>query len=80
MSSTELINKALEMSSQDRAEMARQLILSLEPADTAADANEAWESEIERRLAKADRGETKLVDYRESVERARRSIRKDDPR
>ena len=48
------------------------MILSLEPREPDSGVEEAWESEIERRVDAADRGESKLIDWRESVERARR--------
>jgi putative addiction module component (TIGR02574 family) len=75
MSSTELLNKAMELSADERAELARRLILSLDSAPADADADGAWDKEIERRLERLDRGEAKLVDWRESVERARKSLR-----
>ena len=77
MSSTELMNKAMELSAEDRAELARRLIASLDPAVPDAEAEQEWEAEIERRVEAADRGDAKLVDWRESVERARQSLRGD---
>jgi putative addiction module component (TIGR02574 family) len=75
MSSTELMNKAMELAADERAELARQLILSLDSPPPDSDADEAWNEEIERRLQRADRGDAKLIDWRESVERARKSLR-----
>jgi putative addiction module component (TIGR02574 family) len=76
MSSAELMHKAMELSAGDRAELARQLIRSLEPEAPDVDADDAWEAEIERRLQAVDRGDAKLIDWRESVSRARHSLRK----
>jgi len=72
----ELVSTALELSADDRAELARQLILSLEPAEVDADADSAWEAEIEHRLQAIDRGEVATVDWRQAVERARNSLPK----
>lgn len=78
MSSAEVITKALELSSEDRADLARQLILSLEPPAADADAENAWESEIERRLGRVDRGEARFFDVDESITRARRALGKEN--
>ena len=73
---TDLTERVLRMPAADRADLARQLILSLESEEPQVDVDPAWETEIERRLAAFDRGEVAPVDWRESVERARNSIRK----
>jgi putative addiction module component (TIGR02574 family) len=72
----ELVTIALDLSADDRAELARQLILSLEPLEIDADADAAWEAEIESRLQAIDRGEVTSVDWRHAVERARNSLSK----
>jgi putative addiction module component (TIGR02574 family) len=72
----ELVSTALDLSADDRAELARQLILSLEPAEVDADADSAWEAEIEHRLQAIDRGETTSVEWRQAIERARSSLSK----
>ena len=65
----ELAQKALSLSERDRAQLARQLILSLEGADVDPDVDAAWETEIERRFAEVDSGAVKPVDWREAVQR-----------
>jgi len=72
----DLIGRAMNLSSVDRAELARQLILSLEPTPVDGAAADAWEDEIERRLVAYERGETTPVEWRDAVERARASLRK----
>jgi putative addiction module component (TIGR02574 family) len=72
---SELVEQLLELSPTDRADLARQLLLSLEPTDVDADADQAWEAEIERRCAAVDRGEVELLDWRTSVERIRNTLR-----
>ena len=62
---TETLNKlrseALMLSETERAELAHALVKSLDaPAD--ADASEAWDKEILRRLAEIDAGTAMLID------------------
>lgn len=74
----ELIDRVMDLSAKERAELARQLILSLEPAvgDDAAEVDAAWEPEIERRLAQVDRGDVQLLDWRESIGRIRDALKR----
>ena len=60
------------------AELARQLILSLETValDAGDDVDTAWEAEIDRRLAQVDRGEVALRDWRQSIERIRGTLKR----
>ena len=73
---SDLLERTLHLSGSDRAELARQLLLSLEGSQSDSKADEAWEAEIERRLAAFDRGESAAIDWQEAVERARRAIQK----
>jgi len=53
--------EALMLPEAERAELARELVKSLDaPAD--ADAAEGWDKELLRRLAEIDAGTAKLVD------------------
>jgi putative addiction module component (TIGR02574 family) len=74
----ELLNRVMSLPNEERATLARELILSLEPTAFDAGAEAAWEAEIERRLADVDQGNAKLVDWRESVERIRDELRNRD--
>jgi putative addiction module component (TIGR02574 family) len=71
MSSTSLkqaLDLALELSAAERAALAHDLLASLDgPAD--ADAAEAWEAEIARRLEQVERGGAKTVDADEALSR-----------
>jgi putative addiction module component (TIGR02574 family) len=78
--STEMIFKALELSADDRAELARQLILSLDGSEADNGAEEAWNAEIQRRLSAMDRQAPTLIDWRETVARARAALPKVTPR
>ncbi len=71
---SELVDRVLLLPSDDRAALARKIILSLEPPQFDADAEAAWDAEIEARLAQVDRGEVTLLDWRESIDRARRAL------
>jgi len=71
---TTTIAKALELSADDRAELARHLLLSLETEDVDDDAEQAWAEEIERRLESADR--MKAADWQTVLRRVRTSIRR----
>ena len=71
----ELLSRALTLSEKDRAELARQLILSLEPCDIDTDADAAWDAELERRAGEIDRGEVKLVDWRDAIQRIRGQLK-----
>ena len=56
-----LRSEALTLSETERAELAHALVKSLDaPSD--ADAADAWDKEIVRRLAEIDAGTAKLID------------------
>jgi hypothetical protein len=71
---SELEDRVLHLPAGDRAALALKIILSLEPPDFDADASAAWEAEIEKRAGQIDRGEVTLIDWRDSIARARRTI------
>jgi putative addiction module component (TIGR02574 family) len=69
----ELLKRALELDLDERAELAAELLASL---DGAADANTeaAWTAEIERRATRARSGEDPGTPWLESRERMKRSL------
>lgn len=69
MSTVELWNEALRLPDEMRADFARQLAISLDPANTTLESG--WLAEIEARLAAYDRGETKASPWRDVMERLR---------
>jgi putative addiction module component (TIGR02574 family) len=73
MSSTtleKLRSEALKLPEPERAELARELVKSLDlPAD--ADAADAWDREIAGRLAEIDAGTANLIDRDELRRRMR---------
>lgn len=56
-----VLEEALKLTANERAEVAEQLIASLdEVPDT--DVEQAWQEEIRRRLQQVERGEVELID------------------
>jgi putative addiction module component (TIGR02574 family) len=59
-----LLGEALELSDRDRAELAAQLIDSLD-AEVDAGAAEAWDEEIQRRIVELDSGAVTPIPWSE---------------
>jgi putative addiction module component (TIGR02574 family) len=69
-----LRSEALRLSEEERAELAQDLMKSLDaPSD--ANAADAWDTEILRRLAEIDSGTAQLVDRAELRDRMQKRIR-----
>jgi putative addiction module component (TIGR02574 family) len=66
-----LRSEALQLGDAERAELARDLVRSLDAPDE-ADASRAWDQEVARRLTQLDEGTAKLID-REELERRLRA-------
>ncbi len=67
----ELSKRAKELAIEERAQLAQELLESVEQeADPEVEA--AWESEIASRIAKYERGEAKLISAEEVFAAARR--------
>lgn len=65
-----VLEEALKLSPDERAEVAEQLIASLEEApDT--DVEQAWQEEVQRRLQQIERGEVKAIPWEEVQRRLR---------
>jgi putative addiction module component (TIGR02574 family) len=71
---TDLLARVLHLPVSERAELARRILLSLEPVDFDADAEQLWAVEIEARLAALDRGESVPMDWRPAIDRIRQSL------
>ena len=69
----ELKEKAAELPEPERAELALSLIESLDGLPDEG-VEEAWDREIERRLAEIERGEAKLIPAEEVFTRLRRRL------
>jgi putative addiction module component (TIGR02574 family) len=78
VSSTEVMAHAMKLPEKERADLAHQLLLSLEPEDF--DDNEiasAWQHEIESRLKKIADGNFHAQPSREAVAEIRQQLKKD---
>ncbi|HEX5443447.1 MAG TPA: addiction module protein [Pirellulales bacterium] len=73
-----LLNQALALPEQERANMAYQLLLSLEPEDSDSDAEDAWADEIMARSDAVHRGDCKARDWREALEDIRNQLRRNE--
>jgi len=62
MSSDEILPAALALPLQDRAKLARQILLSLDEGEEAEAASE-WLTEINRRAEQVENGTASLVDW-----------------
>ena len=69
------LTRLLDLPADERAELARQLLQSLEPAEVDPEAEQLWADEIDRRLESVERGEAKLSDWRDVVARVERSLK-----
>ncbi len=70
----ELIDRVLLLPLADRAALLRIILLSLEASGFDAEAASAWDTEIEARMIRFERGESRLLDWRESIRSARRNL------
>jgi hypothetical protein len=72
----DILAQALGLPVEDRALLARDLLVSLESEGFDDDAEAAWAREIEARSEAVARGEFTATDWRESVERIRQELTK----
>ncbi|HYS74790.1 MAG TPA: addiction module protein [Burkholderiales bacterium] len=68
-------SEALNLSEGERAELAYNLVVSLDGAPD-PDVEKAWDAEIMRRLAEIDSGTAKLVDRKEFHRRMRARLKR----
>lgn len=68
-------SEALRLPEAERAELARELVVSLD-GGVDSDADEAWDAEVVRRLAEIDSGSAALVDRETLRQRMRTRIRR----
>ena len=67
----ELSKKAKELAVEERAQLAQELLESVDQ-ESDPEVQAAWETEIASRIAKYERGEAKLIPAAEVFEAARR--------
>ena len=72
----EIENQALQLSPQERGELIRRLIISLdgEPEESPEAIAKAWDEEIARRVADMEAGRTQWIDADEVMTRLRTKI------
>ena len=63
MATQELLQAVLKLPIAGRAEVARQVLLSLEPEGFDDDAEQEWVAEIQRRREAIRRGEVQLLEW-----------------
>lgn len=68
----DVLTEALELPLDERAKMAADLLESLHEAE--ADVEEAWRSEIQKRVAATRAGELASTDWRTVLERVEREV------
>ncbi len=71
---SQILDAAMALDDGQRAEVAHQLLLSLEPADFDGDADSAWAAEIRRRLLAIREGRVILRDWDEALTDIRHSL------
>jgi putative addiction module component (TIGR02574 family) len=59
-----VLEEALKLTANERAEVAERLIASLDEVPD-ADVEQAWQEEVQRRLRQIDRGEVKTIPWEE---------------
>jgi hypothetical protein len=73
-SAAEVLEAALALPEEQRAEVAEKLLASLD-GEVDADAESEWGAEIERRLSRIESGQAKSVSMAESLARLHRIAR-----
>ena len=77
-SPTDVLTQAMQLSEKERADIAHQLLLSLEPEDFGDDEiASAWQQEIETRLQKISSGNFQAHDWRQAIQEIRQELQKD---
>lgn len=71
----ELSARAKALPPEDRAQLAEELLASLE-ASPASEVEAAWEQEIERRVAEIEAGKARLIPAQDVHAEARRLLRR----
>jgi putative addiction module component (TIGR02574 family) len=59
-----VLEEALKLTANERAEVAERLIASLDEVPD-ADVEQAWQEEVQRRLQQIDRGEVRTIPWEE---------------
>lgn len=65
-----IVEQALKLSPSERADVAEQLLVSLDDA-VDSDVEKAWQEEVQQRLQQVERGEVKTIPWEEVQRRLR---------
>jgi hypothetical protein len=76
---SEVLSAARKLSPQQRAEIAHELLLTLEPNDFDENVEPAWAAEVRQRLAAIREGRVSLRDWDVALSDIRRSIHPEGP-
>ena len=71
---SQVLDAALRLNPDQRADIAHKLLLSLEPADFDEDADETWAGEIRQRLQAIREGRITLRDWDEALASVRQVL------
>ena len=71
---SEVLNAAMSLESNERAEIAHKLLLSLESDAFDENVDQAWAEEIQRRLTAIREGRVELRDWDEALSEMRQAI------
>jgi putative addiction module component (TIGR02574 family) len=63
MATEALLEQVLKLPVHERAEFARQVLLSLKPDEVTGDAEQAWLAEIQRRRLAIRQGDVQLLEW-----------------
>ncbi|MBI1901799.1 MAG: addiction module protein [Planctomycetia bacterium] len=70
----QILHDALSLPAHDRAAVAHELLLSLEPETADEDVDKAWAAEIRRRLKAIREGRAVLRDWNEALAEIRQAM------
>ena len=73
---TRLMERSLALPRNEREELARRLLISIETEDSGEDAEAIWVGEMRRRLDDLHGGKVTPLEWREAVERVRRGLKR----
>jgi hypothetical protein len=71
---SEVLNAALTLQANERAEVVHKLLLSLEPTEFDEDADQAWAEELRQRLLAIREGRVSLRDWNDTLADMRQSL------
>ncbi|MGE0761459.1 MAG: addiction module protein [Pirellulaceae bacterium] len=71
---SDILSAAMALPAEQRAEVAHELLLSLEPGELDPDVDQAWADEVRQRLRAIREGRAALRDWNDALEDIRQSL------